>query len=127
MSSQAKHLMKKVIKIGATPDGYPQYFMEDGELKGYSVDVIEAIFEKIGYTIDWELTDWTGVLASMETGKVDTVANFAATDERRERYNFSEPYYNSKAVIAVGENNDTVQSVEDLNGKKIAKFAWYKL
>ncbi|MCM3086700.1 transporter substrate-binding domain-containing protein [Bhargavaea ginsengi] len=110
---------QKVVKIGATPDGYPQYFKEDGELKGFSVDVIEAIYEELGYEVQWEVTDWTGVLASMETGKIDTVANFAATPERGEKYNFSDPYYNSKAVLATGEDQAEI-SFDELKKGQIA-------
>ncbi|WP_087974932.1 transporter substrate-binding domain-containing protein [Oceanobacillus rekensis] len=110
----------KVIRIGAMPDGYPQYFKEDGELKGFSVDIFEAIFKEIGYEVEWVLTDWTGVLANMQTGNVDTVANFAVTPEREEEYNFTTPYYHSKVVIAVGENNDSMKSLEDLEGKQVA-------
>lgn len=111
---------KKVIKIGAGPDGYPQYFKEGGELKGFSVDVIQAIFDEMGYEIEWVLTDWNGLLANLESGKVDTVANFAATKERGEKYHFTTPYYNSKTVIATGEKTQNIQSLDDLSGKTIA-------
>src|SRR5690625_4886322 len=111
---------KKVIKIGAGPDGYPQYFKEGGELKGCRGDVIQAIFDEMGDEIEWVLTDWKGLLANLESGKVDTVANFAATKKRGEKYHFTTPYYNSKTVIATGEKNRNIQSLDDLSGKTIA-------
>lgn len=111
---------ENVIAIGASADGYPQYFKEDDELKGYSVDVIEAIFDEMDYEIEWVLTDWNGILANLESGKVDTVANFAATEERGESYNFTDPYYNTKTVIATGEETENIQSLDDLDGKTIA-------
>ena len=110
----------KVVKIGAGPDGYPQYFKEADELKGFSVDVITAIFDEMDYEIEWVLTDWNGILANLESGKVDTVANFAATEERGEHYNFTTPYYNSKTVIAAGTETQNIQSLDDLSGKTIA-------
>src|SRR5690625_7577867 len=70
---------KKVIKIGAGPDGYPQYFKERGEFKGFSVDVIQAIFDEMGYEIEWVVTDWNGLVANLETGKVDKMANITGT------------------------------------------------
>src|SRR5690625_1811381 len=111
---------KKVIKIGAGPDGYPQYFKEGGELKGFSVDVIQAIFDEMGYEIEWVLTDWNGYLDNLESGQVVTVAIFAATKKRGEKYHFTTPYYNSKTVIATGEKNQNIQSLDDLSGKTIA-------
>ncbi|WP_068673559.1 transporter substrate-binding domain-containing protein [Oceanobacillus sp. Castelsardo] len=119
-SGGAQSSGEKVIKIGAGPDGYPQYFKEDGELKGFSVDVITAIFDHIGYEIEWVLTDWNGILANLESGKVETVANFAATEERGQKYHFTDPYYSSKTVIATGKENNSIQSLDDLNGKQVA-------
>lgn len=111
---------EKVIKVGASPDGYPQYFMEDDEMKGFSVDVIKAITQEVGYEVEWVLTDWNGILANMETSKVDTIANFAVSPEREDKYNFTNPYYHSKTVIAVSENNETIHSLDDLKGKRVA-------
>ncbi|MBP2076946.1 transporter substrate-binding domain-containing protein [Oceanobacillus polygoni] len=108
-----------VIKIGATPDGYPQYYYENNELEGFSVDMIEAIFAEIGYEVEWVVTDWTGVLASLETGKIDTVANFAQTPEREEKYSFTEAYYYSRAALGVAKDNDTIHSLEDVKGKQV--------
>lgn len=119
-SGGAESSGEKIIKIGAGPDGYPQYFKENDELKGFSVDIITAIFDHIGYEIEWVLTDWNGILANLESGKVQTVANFAATEERGQKYNFTDPYYSSKTVIATGKDHHSIQSLDDLSGKQIA-------
>ncbi|GGP15300.1 transporter substrate-binding domain-containing protein [Oceanobacillus neutriphilus] len=108
-----------IIKIGATPDGYPQYYVEDDEVKGFSADVLEALFHEAGYEVEWVITDWTGVLASLETGKIDTVAGFAQTPEREEKYIFTDPYYYSRAGFGVALDNDTIESLDDLKGKKV--------
>lgn len=41
-----------VIKIGSTPDGYPQVYSEDGEVKGFSADVYQEVFDRLGYEIE---------------------------------------------------------------------------
>lgn len=112
----------KVIKVGAVPDGFPHTFMEDEELKGFNVDVFHAVFEHLGYEVEWVLTDWNGVLANLESGKVDTAINFAATEERAEKYNFTDPYYSSKAAIATAKDNANIQSLDDLEGKQLASM-----
>src|SRR5690625_4194663 len=103
---------ENVIKVGATPDGYPHAFQEDGELQGFSVDVIEAIFEGMDYEVEWMLTDWNGVLANLESGKVDSAFNFALTPERAENYNFADPYYNSKAAVATAKDDGNIESLD---------------
>lgn len=108
-----------VITVATTPDGYPQNYMEDGELKGFSVDVYKAIFEDLGYEIEWLTSDWSGALASLETDKADTLLNFAVTPERAEKYNYTNTYYYSRAGLGVAENNTEIESLEDVKGKKV--------
>lgn len=112
----------QVITVGAVPDGYPHTFKEDEELKGFNVDIFEAVFNELGYEIDWVLTDWNGVLANLQSGKVDTAINFAETEERAEMYNFTDPYYSSKAVVATSNENPNIQSLDDLEGKELASI-----
>ncbi|MBY4890709.1 amino acid ABC transporter substrate-binding protein [Pantoea sp. DY-15] len=109
-----------VLRVGATPDGYPHYFKEGNELKGFSVDVLNAVAKKAGLKVEWVTSDWVGVLGSLQTGKVDTVGNFADTPERRKAYNFSTPYYYSAAQLAVSKNNNSVHGLSDLTGKTVA-------
>ena len=112
----------RVITVGAVPDGFPHTFKEDGELKGFIVDVFQAIFEKLDYEVEWVLTDWNGVLANLQSGKVDTAINFAATKERAEEYHFTDPYYSSKAVVATAEGKPRIDSLSDLKGKQLASI-----
>ncbi|WP_411844159.1 transporter substrate-binding domain-containing protein [Salinicoccus sp. HZC-1] len=118
-NSDASETGDTVITVATTPDGYPQNYMEDGELKGFSVDVYKAIFDEIGYEIEWLTTDWAGAVASFETGKADTLLNFAVTPERAEKYNYTETYYYSRAGLGVAEDNGDINSLEDVKGKKV--------
>ncbi|MEN5018558.1 amino acid ABC transporter substrate-binding protein [Erwinia sp. Eh17-17] len=109
-----------VLRVGATPDGYPHYFIQNGKVEGFSAEILQAVAEKIHYRIEWVTSDWVGVLGSLETGKVDTVGNFADTPERRKKYDFSVPYYTSSAALAVSENNTTIHGLSDMKGKTVA-------
>lgn len=113
---------EKVIKIGGVPNSFPTTYMEDGEVRGFSADIITAIIEEAGYDYEWVITDWNGVLANLQSGKVDTASNFAATEERGKDYNFTDPYYHSKAVIATAEDNEEFQKLEDFNNKRVASI-----
>lgn len=113
---------EKVIRVGAVPDSYPTAFIEDEELRGFSVDMIKAIIEEAGYEIEFVITDWNGVLANLQSGKVDTASNFAATEERGQDYYFTEPYYSSKAVVAAAAEDPQIQSLDDLAGKELASI-----
>lgn len=109
----------KVITIGGSVDGYPQYYMENDELKGFSVDTAEAIAAEAGYELEWEMGEWTGLLASLQTGKIDTMSNFANTPERAETYAFTDTYAYSRTGVAVAPDNTDIQNFDDLKGKTV--------
>lgn len=70
--------------------------------------------------MEWEYTDFSGLLGLLQSGKADVVAaQMSPTEEREESFIFSDPvsYYGSTVVVA--EDNDEIKSVEDLSGKVV--------
>ncbi|MGO1230804.1 transporter substrate-binding domain-containing protein, partial [Glutamicibacter arilaitensis] len=47
------------------------------------------------------------------------IAGMSITDERKEIYDFSEPYFESGVQMAVAANNEDITSYEDLKGKTV--------
>lgn len=113
---------KKVIQVGATPNGYPHFFKENDELKGFDIDVIETVMDKAGYEVEWVVADWAGLVASLQTGKIDSIADFGVTPERQESYNFTNPYFYSQVGISLAPDNDSISSLEDLKGKTVGNL-----
>ena len=111
---------KKVLRAGSTAQSYPNGYEEDGKLVGFDVEVFEKIASDLGYDVEWVKTDFAGLMGQLETGKIDTVANFVAvTDERKAKYNFSEPYAYAGATIVTNKDND-FDSLDDLKGKTVS-------
>lgn len=109
----------RVISIGGTPTSYPMLYMEGAEVKGSYVDFANAIGEKVGYEIDWELGEWSGILASLQAGRIDSAANFAVTPERKEMYDFTDTVLYSGVGIGVAEGNTDIETFDDLKGKTV--------
>lgn len=97
------------------------YHDENDNLVGYDVEVGTLIAEKLGVEPEFVEGEWDGLLAGLDAGRYDIMVNGVdITEERAEKYDFSEPYaYNRTAVITKGDN-DTINTLEDLNGKKTA-------
>ena len=97
------------------------YHDENDNLVGYDVEVGTLIAEKLGVEPEFVEGEWDGLLAGLDAGRYDIMVNGVdSTEERAEKYDFSEPYaYNRTAVITKGDN-DTINTLEDLNGKKTA-------
>ena len=60
----------------------------------------------------------------LDTGKIDTIlCQVSATEERAEKYDFSDPYMYSPGGWFINENSDDVNSIEDLFGKSVGVIA----
>lgn len=97
------------------------YHDENDNLVGYDVEVGTLIAEKLGVEPEFVEGEWDGLLAGLDAGRYDIMVNGVdITEERAEKYDFSEPYaYNRTAVITKGDN-DIIHTLENLNGKKTA-------
>ena len=97
------------------------YHDENDELVGYDVEVAKAIAEKLGVKATFVEGEWDGLFAGMDAGRYDIVVNGVdITEERAQKYDFTEPYAYNRTAIIVKEDNDDIQTFEDLNGKHTA-------
>ncbi|WP_232697446.1 amino acid ABC transporter substrate-binding protein [Brevibacillus daliensis] len=118
---QGSEAEEKVLRIGATGQSYPFAYKEGEKLQGFDVEVVEAVANKIGYKVEWHLADFSGVMGLLETGRIDTVSNqVAMTEQRKEKFNFSQTYAYAGTQIIVKDDNTVIHSVKDLKGKTVA-------
>jgi cystine transport system substrate-binding protein len=66
-------------------------------------------------------TKWDGMLASLESQRVDVVINqVTISDERKKKYDFSTPYTVSGIQTLVKKGNEEmINKADDLKGKKV--------
>ncbi len=110
------------ISIATEGDWSPWTYMDENNvLTGFDVDLGRAIAEKLGVEARFEVTQWDAILAGVSSGRFDLACNGVSyTEERAEKYNFSTPYIYTPSVLVVRADNDTINSFEDLKGKKTA-------
>ncbi|EAJ3162314.1 basic amino acid ABC transporter substrate-binding protein [Campylobacter coli] len=108
------------LKVGTAPNYKPFNFKQDSKLTGFDTDLIEEIAKKNGIEIVWVETNFDGLIPALKAGKIDMIASaMSATDERRQSVDFTKPYYMSKNLYLKLKNNDSLQTKNDLEGKKI--------
>jgi cystine transport system substrate-binding protein len=104
---------------------------ESGDLVGFDVEIAEAVADKLGLEIVFEETQWDAIFTGLDAGRFDLIANQVSINpERAEKYLFSEPYTVSPGVIVVPEDDDSISSFDDLDGKTTAQSLtsnWYEL
>lgn len=110
-----------VIKVGMTGGYKPYTFIDDkGELTGFDVAVWQAIADKIGATVEFETSEFSGLFGKLDNAQLTTIANqITVTDEREEKYLFSVPYVYYGAQLIVHKDNTSIIDLETLKGKKV--------
>ncbi|NWN81875.1 MAG: amino acid ABC transporter substrate-binding protein [Halomonas sp.] len=110
-----------VIKVGMSGSYFPFTFVEQDELQGFEVDVMEAVAEEMGVEVEFVTASFSGLFGMLESGRIDTIANqITITEERTAKYVFTEPYVYDGAQVVIKEGNEAIESVEDLKGKTVA-------
>ncbi|EAJ4058686.1 basic amino acid ABC transporter substrate-binding protein [Campylobacter jejuni] len=109
------------LKVGTAPNYKPFNYKENSKLTGFDTDLVEEIAKKNGIKIVWvDETNFDGLIPALKAGKIDMIASaMSATDERRQSVDFTKPYYMSKNLYLKLKNNDSLQTKNDLEGKKI--------
>ena len=121
-SGKAPAVADDTLKVAIEPAFPPFEFEgEGGELEGFDIDLMNAIGEQAGLTIEYEsLPFFDMIIPSLQTGAVDAaISAITIKQERLETVDFSRPYFKAGLAIAVSEDSN-ITSLSDLEGKKIA-------
>lgn len=111
-----------VIKIGTEGTYAPfSYHDASGKLTGFDVDIGRAIAERLGVKAEFVEGKWDGLIAGLDVKRYDAVINqVGITDARKAKYDFSDPYIASEAVLIVRDDNTAIKSFDDIKGKRSA-------
>ncbi len=94
---------------------------EKGEQVGIDIDLLAAIAEDQGFNYDLKVVGFDAALGEVTSGQSDAmIAGMSITDERKEVFDFSDPYFDSGVVMAISADNTAIKGYDDLKGKKVA-------
>ena len=113
------------LVVGYTLYEPMNYEDDNGNLVGFDTELAQAVGEKIGYTVNFQLIDWPQKYTELNAGNIDCIwngftANTADDDgiARSEKVDFSYNYMRNKQVIVT--TSDIAATVVDntsLSGK----------
>ena len=106
--------------VMATNAEFPPYeFKEGDKVVGIDAEVMQAICDKIGYTLKIEDMAFDSIIPAVQSGKADVgAAGMTITDERKQEVDFTDTYATAKQVVIVREDAK-ITSIDDLAGKKV--------
>jgi ABC-type amino acid transport substrate-binding protein len=113
--------VEQVLTIGMSGGYKPYtYINDEGNLVGFDVSVWEAIGEELEMEVVFETSEFSGLFGKLDNGQLTTIANqITVTDERSQKYLFSNPYVYYGAQLVVHEENNEIVDLETLKGKKV--------
>jgi ABC-type amino acid transport substrate-binding protein len=117
-----------VLKVAIA--AYAPYTSMDGDtMVGLDADIIKAAADKLGLRIETQVTDFPGMLAGVQSRRVDiTLGGVAWTAERQKQGLFTDPPYYSPPAMAV-HSERSFKTVEDLQGLQLGTvegYVWVK-
>lgn len=96
------------------------YHDKSDKLVGFDIDVARAAAKKLGVKATFVEGKWDGLLAGLEAGRYDSMANgVEVTAERKAKYDFSDPYGYIRTAIIV-KDGSPITSFDDLKGRTTA-------
>lgn len=111
------------LTVGTEGTYAPFTFHNDEDvLTGYDVEVIKEVAKRMDLEVEFKETQWDSMFAGLNAERFHLIANqVGINDERKENYDFSEPYTYSTAVLVIPKDSEGITSFEDLSGKKSAQ------
>jgi polar amino acid transport system substrate-binding protein len=113
---------RTVLRVG-TDATYPPFEMintETGKPQGFDIDLMDAICQVEGWTPEFVVTPFDGIIAGLTNHKYDAVISaMTITPQRSVVVDFSHPYYAAGQTIAVPLTDSTTKSTADLRGKRV--------
>lgn len=108
--------------VGTEARFAPFEYIEEGEIVGYSADIMEHIMPELeGVELIRMDLPWQGILPGLERERFDyVITSVTATPERMERYHLSAPIADATMAILKRAGEEGISSPEDIAGKVAA-------
>ncbi len=103
-------------------DTYPpmEFLDENGERVGFDIDLANAIGEELGVDVVFVSTAWDSIFTGLQAKNYDVIiSSVSMQEDRLENMELSIPYLANGQVIVVKPGDESIETPEDLAGKKV--------
>ncbi len=115
-----ENLLSQELLITAEDHGPPKYYMEEGEAKGFIVDITRWVLVDMDYPHQFRLYPWKRAYRYALDGEAGIIG-LSMSSKRLAIFDFSKPLFYGDLMLVVKKGNEfEFNSIEDLTGKRVA-------
>lgn len=121
LTAAAPAMADDTLRIG-TEGAYPPFnFIDaDGELRGFDIDIANALCEEMDRNCEFVTQDWDGIIPGLLANRYDVIiASMSITEERKQAVDFTDRYYTNRLQFLGPKDMDVEISDEGLDGMNV--------
>ncbi len=107
------------VKVGVYNNAPIVFKDEEGNLRGFSVEVLEYIASKENWDLEYVFGTWPESLARLEKGQIDIQVYIAYSEERAKKYDFTNELLFSDWGVIYARPGSGIETLIDLEGKTV--------
>jgi polar amino acid transport system substrate-binding protein len=111
---------EKTIRVGGNR-GYPPYEFPDknGQPTGFTVDLLKAIADVMGMTVDIKVGEWALMHDALVSGQIDMTLGMSYSEKREKVFDFASPHTVVQHAVFARNDSPAVASLAELKGRKV--------
>ncbi len=114
------NIFAQALLITGADNGPPKYFIENGNTKGFIVDITRWVLEDMGYPHKIRLYPWKRAYRYALDGEA-AIIGLSISSQRLTLFDYSNPLFYGDLMVVVKEGHEfEFNSIADLAGKRIA-------
>ncbi|TPW30205.1 ABC transporter substrate-binding protein [Pararhizobium mangrovi] len=112
------------LTVGVYPNNPPwEVKQTDSSMEGFEVDLVKAIADKLGDTVDFKDMGFQALFAATSSQRIDmAISTISITPERLKGQDFTQPYFDSDLALITKEGAP-LKSLDGMKGKTIGAIA----
>ncbi|SCZ81757.1 transporter substrate-binding domain-containing protein [Acidaminobacter hydrogenoformans] len=96
-----------------------EYVDDEGEYRGFNVDLMRALSIEMGIEFRLLPMDWVEAYQALENGSIDAIQGISFEGSREGVFEFSTPYLKNSITTFVRSDNTYAVHLTDLKGKRV--------
>lgn len=118
-NSLQKIKQRGTFVLGLDDSFPPMGYNDNGEIKGYDIDLARAVCDILGVKLVLQPIAWSAKENELNSGNIDCIWNgLSVSDDRKEAMCMSFAYMNNKQVVVTLDNSG-IETPADLKGKTL--------